>query len=1090
MASAAAVTDQQSTGQALTPHATLSASSAASAPQVPARTPQVQAPAPVSAPVTLSSVVSDVLHWLGLGPLAGIVPVPAIPLPPPLDLLWVALRRVASTFDNQTPTTAYNPVHNSQTAEGVVTGTLNAADFEGNTLTYTITQDPGHGQVAVHPDGAFTYTPEAAFAHLGGTDSFTVTVDDRPGNPPHLHGLATLLAPDGGATTQATVTVSVAPVNHPPTLTVTPTGSANPDSGAIGYQVATSDRDGDTVRVSITDTPDHAVLAANTDGTYTYTPNHGFAHALGPDGTATDSFTLTADDFHGPTTSATQQVTVSFLNTAPTASTVIGNPHPQTGAVRFTVSGSDAEGDPVAINVHGDPATGNLSFENGAWTYTPSAAARILAASVGATEADKQDNVTFAVSDGYTAKDITVTIPVIPPSNAIIDTFVVSGDPRNAVVSPDGTRLYVTQNAYDAVAEVDTITGDTTPRYNFFGGRAPDQIAINPAGTRLYVTGHDDNGGTLSVIDAASGTFVVPTIRVGSAPSDVAVSPDGAHAYVSDYLDDSVWVIDTATNTVTATVPNVGNHPSEVAVSADSTRVYVVNEGDGSQSVIDASAHTVIGTIPAGSDPYITAVHPDGVHVYIPNYASNSLSVIDTTTNTLTAKIAHVGGGPLAVAFSRDGTHAYVINDDATVTVVSVLPAGAYSNTTPASTALPTVGAADPAAGTVAGSLHVDDLDGDTLTYTVITGPARGGVFVDAATGNWGYTPSQADRIRAGAYNATAEEKQVSFTITASDGYAATTQTVTVPVAPLASDTGLGSILLNDPSYYVQIPVGVAVSPDDARLYVSTVTVNHDLSFTRDILVIDTATRAMTSIPVGRFGNSGDLAASPDGARLYFASDGEVAVFDTATAAKVATVDLRSADGAALNPAGIAVSPDSARLYVGIGDAVWVIDAATYETIGDPIPAGNAVAGVAVNPDETRLYVTRWEDGKVSVIDIATKSVVRTIDVESPQGVVVSPDGAHIYVTNYDPRDPDPNDYRTFIEGPGTTASVIDTNTFTVLKTIAVPLGPEAVAVSSDGTLLYVVSDAHNFNPQDPNVTITPGSVYTIALAPIAPSAT
>ena len=58
---------------------------------------------------------------------------------------------------NQTPTMAYDPAENSLVVDGSLVGKLNAMDPDSTRLTYTATE-PAHGDVAVNPDGTFTYT--------------------------------------------------------------------------------------------------------------------------------------------------------------------------------------------------------------------------------------------------------------------------------------------------------------------------------------------------------------------------------------------------------------------------------------------------------------------------------------------------------------------------------------------------------------------------------------------------------------------------------------------------------------------------------------------------------------------------------------------------------------------------------------------------------------------------------------------------------------------------------------------------------------------------------------------------------------------
>lgn len=93
------------------------------------------------------------------------------------------------TFFNQTPTLAYDPRENSVLADGRIVGNLHPNDADDAILTYTAT-DPLHGEVVAHPDGTFTYTPDAGYI---GPDAFNVTVSDAIGNGFHIHGLPGLI---------------------------------------------------------------------------------------------------------------------------------------------------------------------------------------------------------------------------------------------------------------------------------------------------------------------------------------------------------------------------------------------------------------------------------------------------------------------------------------------------------------------------------------------------------------------------------------------------------------------------------------------------------------------------------------------------------------------------------------------------------------------------------------------------------------------------------------------------------------------------------------------------------------------------------
>lgn len=59
------------------------------------------------------------------------------------------------------------------------TGTLKVHDPEGEALNFTLTRAPRRGDVTIHEDGTFTYTPKK---NKVGTDSFTYTATDPAGN--------------------------------------------------------------------------------------------------------------------------------------------------------------------------------------------------------------------------------------------------------------------------------------------------------------------------------------------------------------------------------------------------------------------------------------------------------------------------------------------------------------------------------------------------------------------------------------------------------------------------------------------------------------------------------------------------------------------------------------------------------------------------------------------------------------------------------------------------------------------------------------------------------------------------------------------
>jgi YVTN family beta-propeller protein len=161
--------------------------------------------------------------------------------------------------------------------------------------------------------------------------------------------------------------------------------------------------------------------------------------------------------------------------------------------------------------------------------------------------------------------------------------------------------------------------------------------------------------------------------------------------------------------------------------------------------------------------------------------------------------------------------------------------------------------------------------------------------------------------------------------------------------------------------------------------------------------------------------------------------DHTVSVISTATNTILSTIQVGAI------PEGVAVMPDGSRAYVTNFDdgTVSVIDAKTSSVVAT-IAVGNDALYPAITPDGSKLYVT--QDGPVAVISTATNTVLATIPSITAIAVAVAPDGSKVYFANN-------ND-----------VSVVDTATNAVLTTIPVGLAPFDLAVTPDGTRIYVVN--------------------------------
>lgn len=117
------------------------------------------------------------------------------------------------------------------------------------------------------------------------------------------------------------------------------------------------------------------------------------------------------------------------------------------------------------------------------------------------------------------------------------------------------------------------------------GVTSPYIMALTPDGSRLYVT--NVNYGTVTAINTATNT-IIATINVGQFPGGICISPDGSKVYVASSGSNSVAVISTATNSVIQTYYSFDS-PSALSLSPDGKLLYINNASISDLTVSDAN---------------------------------------------------------------------------------------------------------------------------------------------------------------------------------------------------------------------------------------------------------------------------------------------------------------------------------------------------------------------------------------------------------------------------------------------------------------------------------------------------------------------
>jgi YVTN family beta-propeller protein len=210
---------------------------------------------------------------------------------------------------------------------------------------------------------------------------------------------------------------------------------------------------------------------------------------------------------------------------------------------------------------------------------------------------------------------------------------------------------------------------------------SPVQVRITPDGSTAVVT---ISGNQVLLINTATNAITtIPTPLYN--PYGVAISPDGTKAYVTSFstAQPVIFQINLTTRQLLPQSLQVNSLPKSIFLTPDGAMAWV-NFGQSSTIyVIDILSMTVVGTINAGGTADTgMAFSPDGTRAYVSTFGG-SVSVFNTATLTMVASIP-VGDQPTDIVVSKNGSRAYVnsfatngstsVIDTRSNTVIGTLP--------------------------------------------------------------------------------------------------------------------------------------------------------------------------------------------------------------------------------------------------------------------------------------------------------------------------------------------------------------------------------------------------------------------------------
>nr|AFI78505.1 serine proteinase precursor protein [uncultured bacterium ws156A7] len=587
--------------------------------------------------------------------------------------------------------------------------TLTGSDIDGDPLTYSIVIGPTDGILSGTAPN-LTYTPAADF---NGSDSFAFVANDG--------------TVDSAA---AVVSITITPENDAPVANGQAVNTAEDTAKAI--TLTGSDVDGDALTYIVVSDPAHGMLTG-TAPSLTYTPDGDY--------NGSDSFTFKVNDGTVDSGLATVNITIDPVNDAPTISDIVDQTTDEdtaTGALAFTIG--DLETSPDLLTVSGDSSnttlvpSGNIVF--------------------GGSGANRTVTVTPA-DDQYGTATISVTVD--DGTDTTVDTFLVTVSAANDAPVADDQSLAAKEDTDKAITlTASDVDGDslgysvvTSPTNGSLSGTAPNLTYTPNTG----YTGPDSftfkaNDGTVDSNEATVSITVAENNAPVADPQSVSADEDSSTAITltgSDPDEDPIsYELGTPPQhgTLSGTIPNYTYTPNADFNGSDSF-TFIVNDGtdDSAEATVSITVNPV-NDIPTadGQSQSTDEDIPLAVTLTGSDIDGDSLTflVVDGPSNgTLSGTVPNLTYTPDGNFHGAD-SFTFKVNDGTvdsalatvviTVNSVNDAPvADAQSVSTPEDTAK---------AITLTGS----DVDGDALTYTVVTDPSSGSLSGTAP--NLTYTPN------------------------------------------------------------------------------------------------------------------------------------------------------------------------------------------------------------------------------------------------------------------------------------------------------------------------------------------------------------
>ena len=402
-------------------------------------------------------------------------------------------------------------------------------------------------------------------------------------------------------------------------------------------------------------------------------------------------------------------------------------------AKAITLTGSDPDGNALTYSVVVAPVHGALSGTAPIVTYTPTA------------NYNGADSFTFQVNDGTnnsTAATVSITVTTVN------DAPVASAQ---SVTTPEDTAKPITLSGSDVDGNALTYAVVAAPAHGSLSGTAPN-VTYTPVAN---YNGSDSftfkvNDGT---VDSATATVLIAVSAVNDAPvaNALTVTTDKnvalAITLTGGDADGNALTFAVVTQptkgALTGTAPNLTYTPNNNVTGSDSF-TFKANDGTVDSAVATVSITIAAGpnTAPVATAQSVTTAEDIAAPITLSgtDADANALTYVIVTTPThgsLSGTAPNVTYAP-AANYNGSDSFTFRINDGITNSAVATISITVSAvNDAPVASAQ---SASTPEDAAKAITLSGSDVDGNTLTYTVVASPTHG--TLSGAAPNVTYTPA------------------------------------------------------------------------------------------------------------------------------------------------------------------------------------------------------------------------------------------------------------------------------------------------------------------------------------------------------------